>query len=68
MIRNRKINKMLNSYPCSDLLHMALRSIASGELIDAYCEICNVIMKSGGEITDAERKTWELMAKEREQK
>lgn len=64
---NRKINKMLNGYPCSYFLHNALRLIACGKSKAAYSEICHAIVKSGGELTDAEYEMWDLIKKEREQ-
>lgn len=64
---NRKINQMLNGYPCSDFLHSALELIAYGEAKTAYGEICHAIIRSGGKLTDVEHETWALMEKEREQ-
>lgn len=49
-----KINNELNSYPCSDYLHNALRFIEQGEADVAYDEICYAIIKSGGKLTESE--------------
>ena len=51
---NKRINNLLNSYPCSDYLHNALRFIADGKPHVAYDEICHAIIRSGGEL-----KLWE---------
>lgn len=48
------INKELNSYPCSDYLHNALRFIMQGESDVAYDEICHAIIRSGGRLTESE--------------
>lgn len=47
-------NRELNSYPCSDYLHNALRFIAQGEADVAYDEICHAIIRSGGKLTESE--------------
>ena len=49
-----KRNRKLNEYPCDVYLHNALRFIADGKLQIAYEEICYAIIKSGGELTEAE--------------
>lgn len=64
---NRKINQMLNGYPCSDFLHSALELIACGKAKAAYGEICHAIIRSGGKLTDAEHEMWALMKKAGEQ-
>ena len=54
-IKNKIINRRLNSYPCSDYLHNALYFIANGKPEVAYDEICWVIIKSGGSLSDEEQ-------------
>ena len=54
-IENKKTNKLLNDYPCSDFLHNALRFISQGKSDVAYDEICHAIIKCGGELTEREK-------------
>lgn len=54
LMTRAKINNELNSYPCSDYLHNALRFIAQGEANVAYDEICHAIIRSGGRLTESE--------------
>lgn len=54
LMTRAKINNELNSYPCSDYLHNALRFIEQGEADVAYDEICYAIIKSGGKLTEHE--------------
>ena len=54
LITRTKINNELNSYPCSDYLHNALRFIMQGESDVAYDEICHAIIRSGGRLTESE--------------
>ena len=55
LIKDLKIRNRLNDYPCSDLLHNALRFIRKGSPNVAYGEICCAIIRSGGELTEEER-------------
>lgn len=55
LITEMKRIKSLNDYPCSDLLHNALRFIRKGSPNVAYGEICCAIIRSGGELTEEER-------------
>jgi hypothetical protein len=66
MFGKRKCNrKLLGRYPCDTHLKEALRFIDLGRLDDAYIEICYVIAKSGGELSDYEFKRYcELRYKE----
>lgn len=52
----RKHYKTLRSYPCDVFLHNALRYINEGKSNLAYEEICYAITKSGGALSDNERK------------
>ena len=46
----------LREYPCDVYLKNALSFISEGDTNSAYTEICWAIMKSGGELTDEQRK------------
>jgi hypothetical protein len=52
----KKQNKKLSDYPCEDFLHNALTLINKAEFDAAYNEICWAIIKSGGTLTEKERK------------
>lgn len=52
----RKLKNRYSEYPCDMFLHNALRFIQNGKSEVAYEEICWAIIKSGGELTEEERK------------
>ena len=54
LVSRTPINNKINSYPCSDYLHNALRFIEQGNADVAYDEICYAIIKSGGKLTENE--------------
>lgn len=52
-------------YPCSVYLHNALWFISEGKSNAAYEEICWAILKSGGKLTDDERKKFDEISSRR---
>ena len=54
--------KKLREYPCDVYLKNALSFISQGDNNDAYAEICWAILKSGGEWTDEQRKTFKRLS------
>ena len=52
--------KKLSQYPCDSHLKNALHFITINESSVAYAEICYAIIKSGGELSDKERRKFEI--------
>ena len=63
--KNQCKEASLRRYPCDAYLRNALQFIENGKPDNAYTEICWAIMKSGGKLTDEEKKKFnELCNKE----
>ena len=60
-IKNKCATKLLNQYPCDIYLKNALHFISIEQPSDAYEEICYAIIRSGGELSDEERRTFEML-------
>jgi hypothetical protein len=56
--KNKCKEELLNSYPCDHYLSNALYFIERGATNIAYTEVCCAILKSGGELTDAQLKRY----------
>lgn len=60
-IKDKCNTKLLGKYPCDSYLRNALHFIANGEQESAYEEICYAIIRSGGELSDEERRRFEML-------
>jgi hypothetical protein len=56
--KNKCKEELLNSYPCDRHLSNALYFIERGATNIAYTEVCCAILKSGGELTNAQFKRY----------
>lgn len=60
-IKHKCNTKQLSQYPCESHLKNALYFITINESSVAYSEICYAIIKSGGELSDEERRRFEIV-------
>lgn len=58
MILKKRKDDRLNKYSCNIYLQNALKAIVEKEYDFAYSEICWAIIKSGGELTEKQEKTF----------
>ena len=57
--RKKKKDTVFSQYPCSVFLHNALRFISQNKPEVAYEEICYAIKRSGGELTEEEKRIFD---------